>query len=131
MRISDWSSDVCSSDLPAQPCGAVEQEEGVVEAGVATLVDIVERAADIHIGGKVLGRGEFADRVAIEVGDAYRAQRAILRRDRQRQFERARVELQRTSQSLEGGEGSEAVLCRHAGKPGKRMRDRGVVKRGG
>src|SRR3546814_19317145 len=116
MRISDWSSDVCSSDLPAQPCGAVEQEEGVVEAGVSTLVDIVERAADITIGGNVLGPGEFADRVAIEVGDASRAPRAILGRARQRQSERALVEPPRHSQAPESGQGGD----RKSGGSGKR-----------
>src|SRR3546814_19916151 len=32
MRISDWSSDVCSSDLPGRPAGAPEQVEDARDA---------------------------------------------------------------------------------------------------
>src|SRR3546814_13038555 len=32
MRISDWSSDVCSSDLPAHPHRVAEDDAGVLEA---------------------------------------------------------------------------------------------------
>src|SRR3546814_2487528 len=70
MRISDWSSDVCSSDLDAarraedgklflQPLGRVERAAGVPEGRVGALGRLVvkdEEIADIDI---------FAQRLAI------------------------------------------------------------------
>src|SRR3546814_6701853 len=51
MRISDWSSDVCSSDLlgiglPQQPVERVEDDHGPRIADMGVVVD--GRAADIH-----------------------------------------------------------------------------------
>src|SRR3546814_3472373 len=45
MRISDWSSDVCSSDLEA---GAETQAGGILDEGA--LVDRAEQAAALQVG---------------------------------------------------------------------------------
>src|SRR3546814_5696258 len=53
MRISDWSSDVCSSDLGSRPVGHVDVHVGLLEA----------RRLDAELGGAT------AD-VAVEIGRA-------------------------------------------------------------
>src|SRR3546814_6749541 len=59
MRISDWSSDVCSSDLVARP----EPHEAIA------LADRV--GADMHpVGKRLLGLGRILDAPAIE-GEAH------------------------------------------------------------
>src|SRR3546814_1980236 len=55
MRISDWSSDVCSSDL------AAEVGAGVLPVGVEE--EVVELARQVVVVGDVLLR--FADRVVL------------------------------------------------------------------
>src|SRR3546814_13831734 len=56
MRISDWSSDVCSSDLKGQIwSGADAKEAGLVDAlgGYSTAVDIAKEAAEIPADAEV------------------------------------------------------------------------------
>src|SRR3546814_3372257 len=57
MRISDWSSDVCSSDL-----GAVIGIEADRRGGAA---DLAVRGAEEEIGGAILRESEAADRGAV------------------------------------------------------------------
>src|SRR3546814_14563396 len=59
MRISDWSSDVCSSDLERR---AVREAEAV-EAGAI----IFDEAADDALGAQHLGRGQHQ----VGRGDAF------------------------------------------------------------
>src|SRR3546814_2706585 len=59
MRISDWSSDVCSSDLTEQPDIAVEALDGVIlniARAAMHLHGAVGDAAD-HLGGEILAAG--------------------------------------------------------------------------
>src|SRR3546814_18780491 len=51
MRISDWSSDVCSSDLPAQ---ALERHLDVARAQFNLIVEIAELPLLPHLGGAPL-----------------------------------------------------------------------------
>src|SRR3546814_13441581 len=56
MRISDWSSDVCSSDLKGQIwSGADAKEAGLVDAlgGYSTAVDLAKEAAAIPADAEV------------------------------------------------------------------------------
>src|SRR3546814_18403398 len=71
MRISDWSSDVCSSDLPDD--GRAPQLAGAIDAGVAVGVDDHEvagtdqrgdRAQVRLVAGGEAGRLAFAVRLA-------------------------------------------------------------------
>src|SRR3546814_19745161 len=70
MRISDWSSDVCSSDLAERAAGfqrLVERIEGLLfETAADPVVDITKRQHDIGAAGRcdvgTLWRREFADR---------------------------------------------------------------------
>src|SRR3546814_13757830 len=55
MRISDWSSDVCSSDLPAVEVDLFDHGAFVVFAGVdAALGDVPERGAALQRGHAVI-----------------------------------------------------------------------------
>src|SRR3546814_15953379 len=59
MRISDWSSDVCSSDLIPFVVGAVELQLGV-DLGIALdLVDVAVKDAAIAVAG--IGKVEARD----------------------------------------------------------------------
>src|SRR3546814_9423882 len=53
MRISDWSSDVCSSDLPKKQHGKPENRRAASHAGEATAKALPDRQA----GGTGLGDG--------------------------------------------------------------------------
>src|SRR3546814_6341008 len=82
MRISDWSSDVCSSDLPHQRAAAVTQDVAGQAAGALDVEqDHRARVAFEHVGGEqhqqAVGEdvlavaGDHAEAVAIAVeGDA-------------------------------------------------------------
>src|SRR3546814_3629838 len=59
MRISDWSSDVCSSDLPDQPILDPADQSGTFENERSVELDEARSGADAGIG--VLGRGDPAD----------------------------------------------------------------------
>src|SRR3546814_14546144 len=68
MRISDWSSDVCSSDLPGLGAVAV-QPTGEAEHGGRRRADLVGGAAgevvpEGYVGGVVLPAHVLPDRVA-------------------------------------------------------------------
>src|SRR3546814_2713297 len=55
MRISDWSSDVCSSDLPA--LGVVITQEGLVQAALFLALDDGHRVALVgDLAQRVLAR---------------------------------------------------------------------------
>src|SRR3546814_8597875 len=54
MRISDWSSDVCSSDLPAK-VQTFQQAQGNVSSALGRLLVTVERYPDLK------SQGRFAD----------------------------------------------------------------------
>src|SRR3546814_6915949 len=65
MRISDWSSDVCSSDLPSSDaaCRAVSSSEAIIPAerdGAATPSEVEE------IVGRPLGVARVADILFVE-----------------------------------------------------------------
>src|SRR3546814_3290897 len=47
MRISDWSSDVCSSDLLRKRGAALEEQPWLV--GAALMIELVQRPADPEI----------------------------------------------------------------------------------
>src|SRR3546814_8233577 len=60
MRISDWSSDVCSSDLPAPYAAAVRNAEGRLGIERARLVNAEQqhsRITSLHRSGFATGRG--------------------------------------------------------------------------
>src|SRR3546814_3607316 len=59
MRISDWSSDVCSSDLAGKIDG-----DALVTAGVIRRV---------HDGVRLLAKGEIKTKVTVEVAGASKA----------------------------------------------------------
>src|SRR3546814_19956276 len=76
MRISDWSSDVCSSDLPATASAAVAATKIVIVFSIAALPSIARSDAE-HVGEvdpaadgfhMLAGRPVPADRAAIIVG---------------------------------------------------------------
>src|SRR3546814_1139831 len=46
MRISDWSSDVCSSDLDGQGCEAFAETESIGEYAAADALQLVDSADD-------------------------------------------------------------------------------------
>src|SRR3546814_3087914 len=58
MRISDWSSDVCSSDLFGDPVGVARGPFGAFEDRIAVDVEPVEPLVEIHpeIGAPEHGR---------------------------------------------------------------------------
>src|SRR3546814_20023050 len=62
MRISDWSSDVCSSDLPAQlqPVRALEYQSRRDLVGALRLAQLVDEAADLACIAAGLGRALLA-----------------------------------------------------------------------
>src|SRR3546814_15783423 len=78
MRISDWSSDVCSSDLAISATKAIQQEmddtvelmelaeaEGdnaLVDEGVVTLEALADRADDDKIRALLAGEADANDR---------------------------------------------------------------------
>src|SRR3546814_16578925 len=49
MRISDWSSDVCSSDLPARATRQAERDRAVPGGAGAVAVDALEEAAGLQL----------------------------------------------------------------------------------
>src|SRR3546814_7166772 len=55
MRISDWSSDVCSSDLRLRPCA---QDKNVIDGGTGDFVNTLrlKRVSLFDIAGKMPGR---------------------------------------------------------------------------
>src|SRR3546814_9211294 len=72
MRISDWSSDVCSSDLLSADDGAVVAEVAddrhgdgrLAAAGLADQADafpLVQRHVEVDDGGNLTGAGEVGD----------------------------------------------------------------------
>src|SRR3546814_3299935 len=70
MRISDWSSDVCSSDLiPVPGAGQVQAVRGFQAQGV-DVVDEHQKAGEFHGFGdaEFLGRLDRIDKVAAGVG---------------------------------------------------------------
>src|SRR3546814_1081867 len=79
MRISDWSSDVCSSDLPAQfEIGIViagRHEEGgfaeVVLGGDCLKRRIVEPGVERHHRGRIAGEGRAREGVDLRKGDVH------------------------------------------------------------
>src|SRR3546814_9444510 len=56
MRISDWSSDVCSSDLPAQHLDALDIDERLVDRRRLAEIDAVEIDADAAVEADVAAR---------------------------------------------------------------------------
>src|SRR3546814_3924864 len=61
MRISDWSSDVCSSDLPTQAeglygfsCGKAPPKEGLVDSGWFLQLLVKGRGGRYHRAGGAL-----------------------------------------------------------------------------
>src|SRR3546814_5092416 len=67
MRISDWSSDVCSSDLPAQRARAQGDDQLGLDEG-AFLVE--PPAADVDLARRwVLVEAPFAARLELEMLD--------------------------------------------------------------
>src|SRR3546814_2911029 len=56
MRISDCSSDVCSSDLGAEGAGRAQHRPHVVRVG-----DLVQQHDDPALGGRAWGRGSRED----------------------------------------------------------------------
>src|SRR3546814_13883316 len=66
MRISDWSSDVCSSDLLMGHCGDQMDRIREMFANQALRIEIVHRDRQIPVGGKTAG-GLGQPRRALEV----------------------------------------------------------------
>src|SRR3546814_20599122 len=68
MRISDWSSDVCSSDLVVEALGAHRLGQFVVQLGRHRLADLLHRALE----DRRLAR-QLLVAVAFREGDVHRA----------------------------------------------------------
>src|SRR3546814_13637395 len=86
MRISDWSSDVCSSDLAAPHIGGVEtaHQIGGAFAGGEALVEVlgVEEVIDENEGVARIGARVEPDRRSRQIGRAScRGQRVSVRVD--------------------------------------------------
>src|SRR3546814_6617094 len=94
MRISDWSSDVCSSDLTRRDRGIIDLQIGIGEPRVAQSVAerIFGLAVEITIGAvrhriigerrKLVGRGVEGDRqppTGIEIGRAHSELQSLMR----------------------------------------------------
>src|SRR3546814_6359479 len=85
MRISDWSSDVCSSDLqnvPSRPIitkvgGRDEAVEANMLAEAETVGDMAEIALELGLAGEMLGPVPFGEelwREGVGVGIAFRVE---------------------------------------------------------
>src|SRR3546814_1222969 len=61
MRISDWSSDVCSSDLPDQPVDADPEELGAVRFPQLALAALGVDVGDRRTGAALAGLAEAHD----------------------------------------------------------------------
>src|SRR3546814_18243144 len=62
MRISDWSSDVCSSDLD-QPLALQVRADDLADLVLAFgQADLFRPAADMHVGARLAGRRHAVDR---------------------------------------------------------------------
>src|SRR3546814_8219383 len=77
MRISDWSSDVCSSDLHAADEQIAIAEKASAEITAEQMQSVVERTEHAHHGGRVLDR-------KFEVLGRVQHQRRIQNRESQR-----------------------------------------------
>src|SRR3546814_7040736 len=103
MRISDWSSDVCSSDLAVAAVDVRDQEDGAVERVELEAREIrpEEGEAEAERAGRIFGADFIAvDRFGIELQIADQRLRAADRRAGQyRRFQRrpVEVEAERTS----------------------------------
>src|SRR3546814_11840615 len=73
MRISDWSSDVCSSDLPAV---LVDQHVGILAPALVIALQDVEHAEQAGVEG---GDGEAVLQVGADVGNAHLQRRKARR----------------------------------------------------
>src|SRR3546814_6839581 len=60
MRISDWSSDVCSSDLPAAPVGQAAGDAGAAESVLVAVDARRPHGLDLHIRAPVTRRRDRA-----------------------------------------------------------------------
>src|SRR3546814_2274086 len=60
MRISDWSSDVCSSDLPAAPVGQAAVDAGAAESVLVAVDARRPNGLDLHIRAPVTRRRDRA-----------------------------------------------------------------------
>src|SRR3546814_3019582 len=74
MRISDWSSDVCSSDLPVLLVGGADVHPAV--GGAEGLVGRVQRVRRAHGAGRDAG-GEGDRRLPVGMHDAGLEQRGV------------------------------------------------------
>src|SRR3546814_4583625 len=52
MRISDWSSDVCSSDLPSNDESGCRYPETAIAAGLDRAVSAGARVVNLSLGGE-------------------------------------------------------------------------------
>src|SRR3546814_13159529 len=79
MRISDWSSDVCSSDLQGTAggsCHRLEAEQKGQSAVPLTMISL--RAGFLHLGG-TMGRPHPLDGAAVAIGQLCRIGNALAR----------------------------------------------------
>src|SRR3546814_12420298 len=91
MRISDWSSDVCSSDLRRDERG--ERGGDFARAGILQRDDLAGRAVAVDAGGERADAanivGEIGDDEA--VGVAVRGERALRADERTQRFDRRQI----------------------------------------
>src|SRR3546814_5537391 len=111
MRISDWSSDVCSSDLTAQPRQEAGEQEGRDRGddAHAKLSDKRRGGGGGHVG-KLLGLAQhamrlFDDRIA-EPGEAHDAAGAFDERLAAQRLELANARRQRRMRHVAGRGGA-------------------------
>src|SRR3546814_4139035 len=72
MRISDWSSDVCSSDLPVRRSRTMNEETNVRRAGSALEADVVRDALALYEPPFTFDHGYIYDAKDRMVMDAHR-----------------------------------------------------------
>src|SRR3546814_12237863 len=85
MRISDWSSDVCSSDLTAKPCPRGHTPQWMGLGGGKYLMDVLaKRVADLKVDVRFDARA-----VALIVAAGNRVVGLVVRSEGRDQFVRA------------------------------------------
>src|SRR3546814_14202433 len=87
MRISDWSSDVCSSDLPVRRSRTMNEETNVRRAGSALEADVVRDALALYEPPFTFDHGYIYDAKDRMVMDAHRRTNEAGHTDRKRVVE--------------------------------------------
>src|SRR3546814_19914520 len=122
MRISDWSSDVCSSDLEVVDRGVVERKRPADHADTWIVLDLLEVLERLALAGLVVQDDDFVVRVGRLLQDrvdaACKQIQAIPGRDQQAHQRRGLGNAIRDPRSEERRVGKECVSkCRSRWSP--------------